>query len=56
MRFLARQDPWGANLRGARLTQAQLEETTGGENVTLPSDLKPPARWGAKTDEQIEED
>jgi pentapeptide repeat protein len=52
----------GADLSGADLTrahyltQAQLEETTGDENTTLPSDLKPPAHRGVKTDEQIEED
>ena len=36
------------------LTQEQLEETTGDENTQLPPDLKPPAHWNGKTDEQIE--
>jgi len=49
-----------ANLSGANLsivwhlTQEQLEETTGDENTQLPPDLKPPAHWNGKTDEQIE--
>jgi len=52
----------GANLSGVNLsivwhlTQKQLEETTGDENTHLPSDLKPPAHWSGKTDEQIEGD
>ena len=45
----------GANLRGAKLTQAQLEETTGDGNTLRPSGLTPPAHWGVKPDEQIEE-
>jgi hypothetical protein len=45
-----------ANLRGAILTQEQLEETTGDENIKLPPHLTSPAHWGVKTDEQIEED
>jgi hypothetical protein len=50
----------GADLKGAdlrdttHLTQAQLEETTGDEITQLPPDLKPPAHWNGKTDEQIE--
>jgi len=53
-------DLWGANLSGANLwgaehlTQEQLEMTTGDDATRLPSDLKPPAHWGVKTDEQIE--
>ncbi len=49
-----------ANLSGANLwatqylTQGQLEETTGDENTRLPPDLKPPAHWGVRTDEQPE--
>jgi hypothetical protein len=47
----------GAVLRGAIfLFQEQLEETTGDENTQLPSNLKPPAHWNVKTDEQIEGD
>ena len=47
----------GADLRGAIfLFQEQLEETTGDENTQLPSNLKPPAHWNVKTDEQIEGD
>jgi uncharacterized protein YjbI with pentapeptide repeats len=46
----------GTNLLGVQLTQAQLEETIGDENTQLPSDLKPPAHWGVKTDEQTPED
>jgi hypothetical protein len=37
------------------LSQAQLEETTGDENTQLPPNLKPPAHWGVKTDDQSEE-
>jgi Pentapeptide repeats (8 copies) len=50
----------GANLSGANLsttrdlTQDQLEEAYGDKNTTLPPDLKPPAHWDVKTDEQIE--
>jgi len=49
----------GANLRNAdlseaHLTQAQLEETSGNGSTLLPSNLKPPAHWDVKTDEQIE--
>jgi hypothetical protein len=48
---------WYANLSGAKhLTQGQLEKTTGDENTQLPPDLKPPAHWGVKTDEQTEGD
>jgi hypothetical protein len=49
-----------ANLSGAYLsrvvglTQEQLEETTGDEYTQLRSDLKPPAHWGGKADEQTE--
>jgi hypothetical protein len=52
---------WQANLiqanlsRARNLAPAQLEETTGDENTTLPSDLKPPAHWNVKTDEQSKE-
>ena len=52
----------GANLSGAyltgavNLTQAQLEVTTGDETTQLPADLKPPAHWNVKTDEQSEGD
>jgi hypothetical protein len=47
---------WNADLSGAKhLTQGQLEETkSGDENTQLPPDLKPPAHWNVKTDEQIE--
>jgi len=46
-----------ANLSDARhLAQAQLEETTGDEYTRLPPDLKPPAHWNVKTDEQSERD
>ena len=45
----------GANLSAAKnLTQEQLEETIGDANTKLPPDLKPPADWNVKTDEQIE--
>jgi Pentapeptide repeats (8 copies) len=44
----------GADLTGAALSQAQLEEAIGDEYTRLPPDLKPPAHWGAKTDEQTE--
>jgi pentapeptide repeat protein len=59
--YLSRADLWGANLRGvnlvgADLTQEQMEKATGGENTRLPSDLKPPAHWGVKTDEHSEGD
>jgi hypothetical protein len=53
----------GANLSGAylseaeHLTQEQLENTrSGDEDTKLPPDLKPPAHWNVKTDEQIEGD
>jgi Pentapeptide repeats (8 copies) len=47
----------GANLSGANLSPSQLEDfTTGDETTQLPSDLKPPAHWNVKTDEQIEGD
>jgi hypothetical protein len=46
---LRKADLSGANLSGANLT------TTGDENIQLPPDLKPPAHWNVKTDEQIEE-
>src|SRR5918994_1627324 len=46
----------GANLAGAGLTQEELEPATGDENTWLPPDLKPPAHWNVKTDEQIEGD
>src|SRR5215208_1233367 len=47
----------GADLSGAAfLTQKQLDETKLGDNETqLPPDLKPPAHWNVRTDEQIEE-
>jgi Pentapeptide repeats (8 copies) len=45
----------GAYLTGAvDLTQEQLEETNGDKNTRLPPDLKPPAHWNVKSDEQIE--
>ena|SRR5215203_2304430 len=46
-----------ADLSGAAfLTQKQLDETKLGDNETqLPPDLKPPAHWNVRTDEQIEE-
>jgi hypothetical protein len=45
-------------LLGAQhLTQKQLEKTMSGDEITrLPPDLKPPAHWNVKTDEQPEED
>jgi hypothetical protein len=48
----------GADLSGAEhLTQEQLENTrSGDEDTKLPPDLKPPAHWNVKTDEQIEGD
>ena len=47
----------GANLSFTKLTQEQLEETTGDKKTTrLPDGLEPPAHWGVKTDEQPEED
>jgi Pentapeptide repeats (8 copies) len=46
----------GARLEGTKLTQKQLDETKLGDNETqLPPDLKPPAHWNVRTDEQIEE-
>jgi len=51
----------GAGLKGAdlrdttHLTQEQLEEAIGDETTRLPNHLKPPAHWGVKTGEQIEE-
>jgi hypothetical protein len=60
---LTEADLSGADLSGAdlseakRLTQEQLDSTsTGDKNTRLPPDLKPPAHWGGKTDEQIEGD
>src|ERR687898_553114 len=48
---------WVTKLSGALfLTQKQLDETKLGDNETqLPPDLKPPAHWNVRTDEQIEE-
>ena len=52
----------GADLRGADLSRArgliqtQSEEAIGDETTALPPNLKPPAHWGEKTDEQPEED
>jgi Pentapeptide repeats (8 copies) len=47
----------GADLSGSlHLTQKQLTETAGDEDTKLPPDLKPPAHWDVKTDEQIEGD
>lgn len=59
----------GADLRGAhlegthlggvertKLTQAQLEVTSGDETTVLPPHLKPPAHWGVKPDEQAKKD
>jgi len=46
-----------ANLSEAKnLTQEQLQQTIGDERTKIPSDLKPPAHWGVKTDEHPEED
>ena len=51
-----------ANLKGADLaeaeylTQEQMEGTVGDEKTKLPPDLKPPAHWNVKTDEQGEGD
>ena len=44
----------GADLSTAGLTQEELEPATGDENTRLPPDLKPPAHWNVKTDEQNE--
>jgi hypothetical protein len=44
----------GADLRGAILSQAELEGTYGDKNTQLPSGRKPPAHWGVKPDEQSE--
>jgi hypothetical protein len=45
----------GADLRGADLWGRQLDEIYHGDKYTqLPAGLKPPARWGVKTDEQPE--
>jgi len=47
----------GPNLSFTKLTQEQLEETTGDKKTTrLPDGLEPPAHWGMKTDQQPEED
>jgi Pentapeptide repeats (8 copies) len=46
----------GADLSTAHLTQQELERATGDENTRLPPDLKPPAHWGVKPDEQAKED
>ncbi len=46
----------GADLSTASLTQEELEPATGDENTQLPPDLKPPAHWGVKPDEQAKED
>jgi hypothetical protein len=55
--YLSRANLSGADLGEAEgLTQADLEDTTGNETTQLPPDLKPPAHWNVKTDEQIEED
>jgi hypothetical protein len=55
--YLGGADFSGANLSGARnLIQAQLEGTRGDKDTRLPSNLKPPAHWGVKTDEQGEGD
>ena len=43
-----------ANLSGAAVTPEKLEQTYGNKDTRLPSDLKPPAQWGVKTDEQTE--
>jgi pentapeptide repeat protein len=55
--LLSRANLSGAYLSGAQhLTQEQLEKTTGDEKTSLPPDLKPPAHWNVKTDEQLEGD
>jgi hypothetical protein len=47
----------GAYLSEAILiTQEQLDRAIGDEYTQLPPDLKRPAQWGVKTDEQPEED
>jgi Pentapeptide repeats (8 copies) len=52
----------GANLSGAilyraqHLTQEQMELAEGDKNTELSPQLKPPAHWGVKTDEQPDED
>ena len=46
----------GADLSTASLTQQELERATGDENTQLPPELKPPAHWGVKPDEQAKED
>ena len=46
----------GADLSTASLTQEALEPATGDQNTQLPPDLKPPAHWGVKPDEQARED
>jgi hypothetical protein len=44
-----------AVLREARnLVQAQIEKANGDETTQLPTNLKPPAHWDVKTDEQPE--
>jgi hypothetical protein len=45
----------GANLFRALLNQKQLEAPAGDEDTKLPPDLKPPAHWSGKTDEQPKE-
>jgi hypothetical protein len=59
----AEADLSGTILSGADLSEVinfqkqQLEETgSGDENTQLPPDLKPPAHWNVKTDEQTEGD
>ena len=48
---------YGVDLsRTQNLTQEQLEQAEGNKNTKLPPDLKPPAHWGVKTDEQTEGD
>jgi hypothetical protein len=47
---------YGAYLSEAKLIQDELESATGDENTRLPPDLKPPAHWGVKPDEQAKED
>jgi hypothetical protein len=52
---LTKADLRGGDLSRARgLIQAQLEEAIGDETTALPPNLKPPAHWDVKTDQQIE--
>jgi hypothetical protein len=52
---LSRAELSRANLsRAEHLAREQLEPATGAESTVLPPDLKPPAHWGVKTDEQTE--